>query len=154
MASIFNETEWKVIVEQSCAIEFDWYARDRVGMVAVFSSYGLGAIPNAAKPCRDSYNDLYELVHSLPEITEAILVYKGGGRFVDWLKYSRQGLFGYDYQDAHRVSPLGGYDLLTSPVCPIHIDSLRLPPRLIRIIPVVDVDFGEEPRILRGHIPN
>ena len=104
---MWNEKVWKVIVDQSGDVEFDWYAYDRLGNVAVFSSFGRGAIPTAAKTCRDAYNELYDLVEALPETTQAILVYDGAGSYDDWLTYARQGLFGYDYQDAHRETPLG-----------------------------------------------
>lgn len=140
MEPMWNETDWKVIVDQSYAVEFDWYAQDLLGNIAAFSSYGIGAIPNAAKSCRVAYNDLYGVIADLPEITEAVLVYHGTARFDDWLKYSRQGLFGYDYQDAHRKTPLGQYDLLTRPATPIHIDSLCLSPGLRCLVPLVGTD--------------
>ncbi|PHS10660.1 MAG: hypothetical protein COA78_10890 [Blastopirellula sp.] len=145
MEPMWNEITWKVIVEQSDAIEFDWYAMDRLGHIAAFSSYGRGAIPKAAKSSRESYNELYELVASLPENTDGILVYNGTGWYDDWITYSRQGLFGYDYQDAHRKIPYGQYDLLTCPRVPIHIDDMRLSPELRCIVPFVDVEFGKEP---------
>ena len=153
MEPMWNETAWKVIIDQSDAIEFDWYAHDRRGHVAAFSSYGRGAIPNAAKSCRDSYNELYAFIESLPETTEADLVYNGTGRYDDWLRYSRQGLFGYDFQDAHRTTPLGQYDLLTCPMHPIHIDALSLPTQLRRLVSFIDIEFSAQPTVPFGSIP-
>ena len=153
MPPMWNETAWQVIVDQSDAVEFDWYAQDRLGNVGAFSSYGRGAIPHVAKSCRDSYNELYDVVEALPETTEGILVYNGAGRYDDWLTYARQGLFGYDYQDAHRKHPLGQYDLLTRPMAPIHIDSLCLSPRLRRIVPFVDIEFGNDSKVPFRLIP-
>jgi hypothetical protein len=153
MAPMWNETAWKVIVDQSDAVEFDWYAHDRLGYVAAFSSYGRGAIPIAAKSCRDSYNQIYDLIESLPGATTADLVYSGAGRYDDWLRYSRQGLFGYDFQDAHRTKPLGQYDLLTCPRRPIHIDALNLSALLRRIVPFINVEFGAHPTVPFRSIP-
>ena len=153
MEPMWSETDWQIIVDQSDAVEFDWYAQDRLGNIASFSSYGRGAIPIAAKSCRDSYNELYDLVATLPEITDGILVYDGAGRYDDWVTYARQGLFGYDYQDAHRTSRLGQYDLLTCPLTPVHIESLCLPPGLRRIVPFVDVEFGRDSTIPFHSIP-
>ncbi len=153
MEPMWNEKVWKVIVDQSGDVEFDWYAHDRLGNVAAFSSFGRGAIPNAAKTCRDSYNELYDLVEALPETTQAILVYDGAGSYDEWLKYSRQGLFGYDYQDAHRKTPQGQYDLISCPRTPIHIDSLCLSPQVHRIVPFVDVQFGDEAVVPFSSIP-
>jgi hypothetical protein len=139
---MWDEIEWQAIVDQSSAVEFDWYGVDRLGRVAVFSSYGRGVIPGAVKVSRNSYNALYEFMEALPERTDARLVYGGRGRYDDWIHYSKQGLFGYDYQDAHRSAPLGQYDLLTVPLNPILLSDLGVPKGLIPIIPHVDVEFG------------
>ncbi|MFN0198757.1 MAG: hypothetical protein ACKVT0_18575 [Planctomycetaceae bacterium] len=147
MEPIWNETAWKVIIEQSDAVEFDWYAYDRRGCVAAFSSYGRGVIPNACKLCRDSYNQLYDLIASLPDVTDGLLVYPGSGRYDDWIKYSQQGLFGYDYQDAHRKIPLGQYDLLSRPKEPIQIEQLCLTESMHHIVPFLDIEFGQDSTI-------
>ncbi|MCA9177123.1 MAG: hypothetical protein KDB14_21690 [Planctomycetales bacterium] len=153
MEPMWDKAAWKVIVDQSDVIEFDWYACDCLGHVAAFSSFGRGPIPMAAKSSRDSYNELFELIAALPETTEADLVHDGDGRFDDWIKYSCQGLFGYDLQDAHRATPLGQYDLLTCPRHPIHIDSLSLSPSLRRIVPRMDIEFGAHPAVPFRAIP-
>jgi hypothetical protein len=84
---MWNETEWQIIVDQSDAIEFDWHGVDQLGHMAAFSSYGRGVIPNLVKTCRQTYNALYELIEVLPECTDAKLVFRGPGRFDDWLAH-------------------------------------------------------------------
>lgn len=148
-----TELEWNVIVHQSDAIEFDWFAHDRLGHMAAFSSFGRGAIPNAVKFSRETYNELFELVGRLPERTQSILVFKGKGRYDDWDTYSRQGLFGYDYQDAHRKTPLGQYDLITLPKTPIQIGAIELPAELLCMVPFIDVEFGKAPFVSFDVIP-
>lgn len=153
MKPMWNETAWQVVVEQSDAIEFDWYAFDRCGFVAAFSSYGCGVIPSDCKLYRNAYNQLYELISLLPRVTDGLLVYSGLGHCDDWIQYSQQGLFGYDYQDAHRKTPLGQYDLITIPKEPIYIDQLQLTEELRRIVPFVDVEFGRDSAISFAHFP-
>jgi hypothetical protein len=142
---MWDESAWQAVVEQSDAFEFDWYGIDRTGHVAAFSSYGRGVIPSVVKTFRESYNALYELIAALPDSAQAELVYKGNGQYDDWLAYSRRGLYGYDYQDAHRAIPLGQYDLLTVPATSIHVTDLKLVDELHRIMPRIDVVFGADP---------
>jgi hypothetical protein len=139
---MWNEIEWQTIIAQTDEVEFDWYGVDRLGHVAVFCSYGRGVIPQAVKVCRDTYNALYHFMEALSEVTDAHLVYGGAGRYDDWIHYSKRGLFGYDYQDAHRSAPLGQYDLLTVPLKPVGLSDLGVPKVLLPIIPLVDVEFG------------
>ena len=142
---MWDESAWQAVVDQSYAFEFDWYGVDRIGHVAAFSSYGRGVIPSVVKTCREGYNALYELIAAVPKSTQAELVYKGNGRYDDWLAYSGRGLYGYDYQDAHRAIPRGQYDLLTVPATPIHVADLKLADELRRIMPRIDVVFGADP---------
>ena len=72
-------------------------------------------------------------------------MYKESGGYEDWLAHSRRGLYGYDYQDAHRVIPCGQYDLLTVPSIPIHVADLKL---------ADEVAAGSCRRLMSDLVPN
>ncbi len=150
---MWNEKAWKVIVDQSDAVEFDWYGVDRIGNLAAFSTFGRGVMPQCCKQSREDYNRLYDLVSALPLSSESELVFEGTGKYDDWIAYSRQGLFGYDYQDAHRRIPHGQFDLITRPITPLAIDKLQLEPDLLRLIPFVNVEFGLDPTLPFDRFP-
>ncbi len=119
---------------------------DRIGNLAAFSTFGRGVIPQCCKQAREDYNRLYDLVSALTLSSESELVFEGTGDTTTGL-HIPQGLFCYDYQDAHRRIPHGQFDLITRPITPLAIDKLQLEPDLLRLIPFVNVEFGLDPTL-------
>jgi hypothetical protein len=66
--------------------EFDWYAVDDVGRIAVFATAGSGPVPPLARSSMQAHND----------ISDSFVVSAWGTPQV-WESYSRVGLFAYDW---------------------------------------------------------
>lgn len=123
-------------------LEFDWFARDQEGQLAVLTSAGKGCIPKRVfAGSVEAYNGFVAAIASRA-ISQAVLVSKESGRFHDWREYAEHGLFAYDFQDVHRSSAKerGGYDLIFRPSVPATI--LDLPEHVMTCLPVLDVAFG------------
>ena len=76
--------------------EFDWFASDRRGQVAVFSVGGLGDVPDTVLVDRSRYLTVVECLVQLPRRCEPILITRRTGQYDDWLAYASVGLFGFD----------------------------------------------------------
>jgi len=69
--------------------EFDWFAVDDAGHIAVFATAGSGPVPPLAQCSIQAHND----------ISDSIEV-SGWGTPQVWESYSRVGLFAYDWREA------------------------------------------------------
>ena len=116
---------WEVMVNQTYEIEFDWIGIDSIDQIGIFSSFNKGFIPDCFKLSYSKYCDLADLINSLPDISDSIIVFTGQGIFTDWINFSKKGLFGFDYQDAHRVTKLNQYDLITRPLKALNANDLK-----------------------------
>jgi hypothetical protein len=140
----YSDKEWFAL--SRCAPdtgeEFDWYALDRVGHLAVFTTAGAGPIPAAIWSHRKEFYELKAAVDGLPGTSSFEKVFTGSGNVVDWCDFARKGLFAFDYQDVHRTVRLhGGYDLIARPCGPAPA-LLLLPGVDLRWLPVVEVGFA------------
>ena len=140
MIKIENEL-WEVMVNQTYEMEFDWVGMDKIGQVGIFSSFNRGFIPDCVKLSYSKYCDLADLINFLPEVTDSIKVNIGQGILTDWINFSKKGLFGFDYQDAHRVSKLNQYDLMTRPLKALKANELNALVDYKDIIPRFDFVF-------------
>ena len=70
--------------------EFDWYAVDDAGEVAVFATAGSGPVPTLVRSSAQAHN----------EISDSIDV-SGWGTPQVWESYSKAGLFAYDWHGAN-----------------------------------------------------
>lgn len=123
--------------------DFDvgWIATDAVGQVALFTTAGLGPIPDSALP---SVENSEELVLSLPEVSDVALVTSmpGADAFV---AFAKRGVFAYDWSDVHRATPqaLKGYELQYRPLSPLILFDLPAPLRaLAEVTQLPGVTFG------------
>jgi len=137
----YDQREWKSLKDNNDYAEFDWFGIDRVGNIGMFCSFGIGPVPKIVWSSLELYNELYEIIENLPEVTQPQLVYKGNGYFTDWLAYASKGLFAYDYHDIHRTKKLKQYDLIAVPDNPTKIEDLMLSQKLINYIPKLRVEF-------------
>ena len=69
-------------------IEFDWFAIDRDGRVALFATAGNGPVPTSVLAASEAHD----------KIGEAISV-SGLGTLAVWKSYAQAGLYAYDWSD-------------------------------------------------------
>jgi hypothetical protein len=133
---------WPSSARDVAGFEFDWFARDEAGQLAVFTSAGSGFIPaRVFSSTVAPYNGVIAALagrHTAP----VIKVFTGDGSFADWCDLAARGLFAYDFQDLHRVraAERHGYDLIARPSVPA--TTLDLPSSLVDYLPVVPAVFG------------
>ena len=133
--------DWKVIRDRSAPIEFDWFAADLHGNVAVMTSYGVGPSPARVRSSRTRFNALLKFVVRLPHTTNAFLDPAAArGDYSDWREYARQGLFAYDNGDVH-APHLQSYERIARPVVPVSLAALNLPKHLRSLVPVLPMLF-------------
>lgn len=132
-------------INQNEDMEFDYIAIDKLGQIAVFSTFNRGYIPECVTKSFEKFLVLDDYIEQLPKISESILK-KGKNEtdFQDWIYYASLGLFAYDNQDVHRVEKLNQYDIICQPKVPLKIESTSLINDFEEIIPVFDLIFGED----------
>jgi hypothetical protein len=118
-----------------------WIATDAIGQVAIFTTAGLGPIPDSAIPSVE-YSE--EWVRSLPEVSDANLVtsMSGANAFV---AFATRGFFAYDWSDVHRAAhqALNGYELQYRPLSPLTLYDLPAPLRALAELTLLSsVTFG------------
>jgi len=123
--------------------EFDagWLATDAIGQVALFTTAGVGPIPDSALLSIDSAEDS---VLSLPEVTDVELI-SAVPRPDDFVAFAKRGVFSYDWSDVHRTSHqvLGGYELQCRPLNPLTLHELPEPLRaMAQATRIPDATFG------------
>jgi hypothetical protein len=137
----YSPEEWPGSPSEVQGLKFDWFARDRIGQLAVFSSAGRGSIPRQTFAASVPYNDLIAAIGrraTSPAITE----FAGEGCYRDWEEFAEYGLFAYDFHDLHRVQmqERAGYDLMYRPSVPATI--AEVPEHVASWLPVIDTVFG------------
>ncbi|RYE26631.1 MAG: hypothetical protein EOP45_03595 [Sphingobacteriaceae bacterium] len=142
MTTKIDRETWTAVVNRTYEVEFDWIGIDRLGQIAVFSSFNKGFIPDKALLSFDKYKELDKLIDELPTITEAILCTRIKGDFKEWLSYSAKGLYGYDFQDAHREVRFGQYDLISKPEEPLTVTHIKTCDSVLQVVPFFDLVFG------------
>ncbi|MBN9385038.1 MAG: hypothetical protein J0H74_30060 [Chitinophagaceae bacterium] len=148
MESNLNHEDWVAILNQAYPIEFGWIGVDSSNQVGYFSTFNQAYTPKKAVSSFEMYLELAELINNLPEISSSQLYSKEKGWFHNWHFHSRRGLFGYDYEDAHRKQheQLNRYDLITVPDTSIDFNLISGIERYKPIIPHFDLVFS-------GNIP-
>ena len=147
---LFNReiTEWEHIVNESYDIEFDYVAIDRIGQLAIFSTFNRGYKPKNVTKSYEDFLKLDELIQMLPKITKPIQKIKSGHIYDDWKKYAELGFYAYDNQDVHRTNKLERYDIIYQPKEPLKIESQIILKKFENIIPKFDLVFGENLKFL------
>ena len=135
------ESDWEMIKNQTCDYEFDWFGIDKLGQLAMFSSFNRGYRPECVTKSFDLYKELEEILKNLEKNTKAIKLTKEDFRLDDWIEYSEKGLFTHYLQDIHRVNEKKQFDIFFKPKKPITIDELNLE-KFSEIIPKFDFEFG------------
>ncbi len=142
----YGKEEWISIINQSYDMEFDYIAIDKIGQIAVFSTFNRGYTPDCVTSSFDKFSALDINIQQLPIISETIFIKKDGNEnnYSDWKKYSSLGFYAYDNDDVHRTKKSLQYDIIYSPKSPLKIDLKSTIYNFIDIIPFFDLIFGED----------
>lgn len=138
-----TQEQWGAIVDNLYEVEFDWVGIDKNLQIGVFSSFNKGFVPKKAISSFEKYQQLGLLIDSLPKNSKAILFTQEKGNFNDWIAYSEQGLYAFDYQDAHRQQKLNRYDLIYMPEKPVRSTQYKEFGILKEIIPSFNLSFED-----------
>ena len=125
--------------------DYEWCACDADGHVAVFTTAGIGPMPEAILNELPQMDALMEVVWSLPKKGRADMLVSLP-RPDDFIHFASRGLFAYDWQDVHRVRKLESnrYEMLARPDTPIHLSELpeRFHP-LFRTVVLPEIRFAD-----------
>ena len=124
-------------------MEFEWLGVDRSGQIAVFSSFSTGFIPPCVTGSMELFNELVNLVESIPYTSAPLKVTRRSGRDDDWENYAWKGMFGYDNANAHSSNKPDGYELIYKPSLPIIANVNIDLKKLESIIPVFNLVFSD-----------
>lgn len=107
-------------------VEFDWFAIDSSGFLALCSSAGFGPIPDSvlavATPTTRPDDATDDLLNVLPERGQAVPEGRGPGTCEEWRALARRGFFVYDWR--HRQGP---YERVIHPSAPLRVSACRNP---------------------------
>lgn len=103
--------------------DYEWYASDAVGHVAVFTTAGIGPMPVTVLGDLPLTDSLILAVQRLPVRGHAIMLVSLP-RPDDFIRFTSRGLFAYDWQDVHRTRGFSNhYEMLSRPDAPIHLSE-------------------------------
>lgn len=103
-------------------VEFDWFARDAVGNLALLTTGGHLAVPLEVLRDKEAYLRVCAAFHQLPERGTASLKRPGVGDFEDWLRASRRGLYSYDWN--HDLALKDVYCVVATPTSAVPVTEL------------------------------
>lgn len=129
-------------------IEFDWLAVDSHRQVALFTSAGHGAVPEAVLgnvPLVDRAVDAIAQLPAIGKATEVCL--PDDGDYSTWLTTAQQGFFTYDW-----ALWRGPYKRLAIPTVPIILEQLPTPIRQAAELVNFSPHFANEAAIAFPHV--
>ena len=129
-------------------IDYEWYATDAVGHVAVCTTAGIGLIPVVILADLSATDSLINTVQCLPARGRATMLISLP-RPDDFIRFASSGLFAYDWQDVHRTRNFSGrYEMISFPDNPIHLTEFpeQFHP-LLRSTTLPDIRFADSPNI-------
>lgn len=138
----YSDREWLALSRcaPSTGEEFDWFALDIRGHLAVFTTAGMGPVPAVIWANREKFYLLETAISGLVESDTFKKVLTAPGNHVHWFDFARKGLFAFDYHDVHRTNRLYGYDLIAQPGNPVPASQL-MPQIDFRWLPVLKVEY-------------
>jgi hypothetical protein len=124
--------------------DYEWYASDAVGHVAVFATADIGPMPVVLLGDLSLTDSLMVAVRRLPARGRATMLVSLP-RPDDFIHFASRGLFAYDWQDVHRTRGFSDrYEMLSRPDTPILVSEL--PEQfhaLVRSTALPDVRFAD-----------
>jgi hypothetical protein len=112
--------------------EFDWFALDDAGEIAVFATAGIGPVPAQVRTASDDHDAIVDRV-----------AVTGWGTPSVWDSYARVGLFAYDWDDQRRC-----YSRVGQPSQPVNEDLSG--PLAAMALPRLALSFRNSPCITAG----
>lgn len=109
--------------------EFDWFALDDAGEVAVFATAGFGPVPAQVRTASEVHDAMGDRI-----------AVTGWGTPTVWDSYASVGLFAYDWDDESRC-----YSRVGQPSRPINKDLSA--PLAEMALPRLSLSFRNSPRI-------
>ena len=106
--------------------DFEWFALDRNGHVAILTAAGEGVIPRAVFRSREAYFLHHRTLLSLPRTGTATRVADLPGDLSFWTEAAERGLYGYDWTN-HPLGTPGfatNYVRVAVPASPITVNNL------------------------------
>ena len=120
----WDERSWQAIRSQADYVEFDWFALDAAGHLAVLSSFGVGPSPSVVRASRERFNAALAKLASLPEDRAALVEPDCAYKYTEsWQTYARRGLFGYDNAGVHAPEKRR-YERIVRPSTPLTFDEM------------------------------
>ena len=116
-------------------IDFEWYAVDAIGQMAMFTSAGSEYFPNVFFDNVGLRNNCWEILSPLPAMTSFRICNSDNGIINDWIKAAKAGFYAYDYD----ICGDSGHMLICSPDNPINVKSINVE----LSIPKYDGKFGD-----------
>ena len=135
------------------AVEYDWWAVDRDGHVAVFSTAGFGPTPVdvLSSPWADAWSEFEEAIISrVPAVGVGVPLGRGPGTCQEWTLEAARGLYVFDWPggSTHR------YEKIVQPS--VAIQSAALPETLRNRVEAVRIEalcFQDAATISVGELP-
>jgi hypothetical protein len=125
--------------------DLEWLGVDRDGLIARFTTGGLGPVPKVVLASWSQQQALQEAICRLTSESDAEVMTKIGNP-QDFRLCAERGLFAYDWSDVHRTDAeaLGSYELMARPTKPLAMASvLKLVRDAQEILPRFSVAFSE-----------
>ena len=128
--------------------EFDWFAFDKKGQIAIFTSVDSGIVPTQVWESYEAYgNTLNFFLNLQPKKNFQQLLDSNPGAEEDYKEYAKTGIFAYRYSslDFGRTHDL--FQLQAEPDIPLLSEKIKLKETYKKSIPVIDVVFGIDTQI-------
>ena len=124
-------------MDSSAAVEgreFDWFARDAAGRIALFATGGSGPIPESVFRTLAGHDSAAELVPI-----------SGWGSLAVWQSYASAGLYAYDWNDSSGV-----YGRVAVPAGPV---SCAVAAALVEMpLPILQGEFTQALEVRLGDL--
>jgi hypothetical protein len=104
--------------------DYEWFATDSAGHVAVFITAGVGPIPISILKARELADAFAEAVWKMPARGKAKMLVSLPTPD-DFIHFASRGFFAYDWHDVHATFfKTYRYQMFSRPGTPIHISEL------------------------------
>jgi hypothetical protein len=125
-------------MELPMGLDYAWLGCDAEGHVARFTNAGNGPIPAFLLANRHLADGVEALTRALPVVSDSEILMSLPNP-TDFMEIARRGIYGFDWQDATRISGRSGsYEIVSRPRSPLRL--AQLPPALLRLVELVRFD--------------
>jgi hypothetical protein len=105
--------------------DFEWYATDRNGHIASFTTAGFAIVPRKVFQSKEDYWRCVDYIRQLPTRCNYLRSMVENGDRSPWINEARRGLFAYDWTcNAGQYVAGEPYWLIASPELPLTLDEV------------------------------